>query len=1148
MTDPSAPIDDPLDAAMAAAFGANDLREPQDSESREENVVPTDAAQLPSFPRRLRRYLIDREIAQGGLSRILLARDLDLGRPIAIKTLKEDLSDRQDLAQRLIEEAQVTGQLQHPGLVPIYEVGALGPGRPYIAMKLVEGETLEAMIAKRAQDDQGLPRFLNIFEKVAQTIAFAHTHGVIHRDLKPANIMVGRFGEVQVMDFGLAKVVRPGSPPDGPRQSSRTNSPVHALSDLPVTTLRSGRSIWDSSAGLVLGTPAYMAPEQGAGRGDSTSPATDVFSLGAILYELLTHSKLRAPADVLAWRESGSLAPSTGALERLNNLPTDAALVVLVRQCLAVEPTERPPTAEAVASAIRSHLEAAAGRAREAEVMAAEARAKASEERRVRRLAIGLAVSIIGAILLAGAGQFWNLREKRARERRTGSAVATALAEAQRSLQVAEGTGRDRVTHLEAALAAAKRAEAVARSGEIDEPTRRAAMGLRQDLEGRRDQALSQSRELARDAAMRRRLDAARADSTTKDALHEAASAAFLEYGVDPKDSAKATTIDRIRTSTISDALLITLDEWTMARRRDHGPDDPLSLKLSEILIEADADALRHSIRNAGLNRDHASLERIAASIRTPEVPPYTLILLASQLWNSELREAARSLLVWAWPRFPSDYDIHLRVGLFQLALEDYPAAVGAFTTAVALRGESVMAWSNLGNSLCLSGRFAEASACHQQALAVEKNLAVLHSNYGATLKRSGNHHASRAAYAEALRLEPRLAEAQHGLAMIDSEEGELDSAEARLRAALDLQPTRADWHYDLATIAQRRRDFSGAIASLEVAVELAPRHLAALTHLGALLMEQKDYAKATSILQRAARVEPGSALPYWNLAEVALRQQDPDHALAILEDAERAEPRRAPTQILRGVALRRRHDLVAAESSFRAALALSPDSSEAHDRLGLLLEIMGRPKEALHHLDKARELGSTRPTYALSSPAVLARVQRMSDLESKILDSSLGEPTSVDQEVDHVMLARLWAAHGGEAKALYHYRAVLDREPRARTTLSRGLRLEGARCALRAAFGPHAPEPGERARAEWRSSALSWFSVEVGVLERLEARNEAEGGRPLLMAWLSEATLAWLRRPAIWSTLSESEQEAWERVLSRAKDLAATLRPEFSK
>ena len=161
----------------------------------------------PNLPGNLtERYHLLGEIGRGGMGTVLRGHDPALGRDLAIKVLLADAAARPDLCQRFRKEAQVAGQLQHPGVVPVYELGACGHAQPYFAMKLVKGRTLVALLEERADPSQERQRFLKVFEQVCQAVGYAHSKGVLHRDLKPSNVMVGDFGEVQVMDWGLAKL------------------------------------------------------------------------------------------------------------------------------------------------------------------------------------------------------------------------------------------------------------------------------------------------------------------------------------------------------------------------------------------------------------------------------------------------------------------------------------------------------------------------------------------------------------------------------------------------------------------------------------------------------------------------------------------------------------------------------------------------------------------------------------------------------------------------------------------------------------------------------------------------------------------------------------------------------------------------------
>ena len=224
------------------------------------------------------------EIARGGMGAVLKGRDVDLGRDVAVKVLLEAHHTKAEWVQHFVEEAQIGGQLQHPGVVSLYELGRLPDRRLYFTMKLVKGRTLAALLTARKAPEEGRDRLVGIFLQACQALAYAHAHGVIHRDLNPSNIMVGAFGKVQVMDWGLAKVL-----PQGGVADERDSRPAEDVS-----VIRTGRgtdvpgSGSNTEAGTVLGTPAYMAPEQARGNVELVDERADVFGLGAILCEVLT--------------------------------------------------------------------------------------------------------------------------------------------------------------------------------------------------------------------------------------------------------------------------------------------------------------------------------------------------------------------------------------------------------------------------------------------------------------------------------------------------------------------------------------------------------------------------------------------------------------------------------------------------------------------------------------------------------------------------------------------------------------------------------------------------------------------------------------------------------------------------------------------
>jgi len=223
----------------------------REAEGESDHIVKPNSDAMPTKSETGDRYQLAGEIARGGMGAVLRGRDVNLGRDLAVKVLLEKYVDRPEVARRFIEEAQIGGQLQHPGVVPVYDIGSFGD-RPFFIMKLLKGKTLASLLAERnlghdsnvpeatearcKRAPQDLPRFLNFALQVAQTLAYAHAKGVIHRDLKPANIMIGAYGEVQVMDWGLAKVLAEGGIADEERASRAHEEPKD------VTTIRTARS------------------------------------------------------------------------------------------------------------------------------------------------------------------------------------------------------------------------------------------------------------------------------------------------------------------------------------------------------------------------------------------------------------------------------------------------------------------------------------------------------------------------------------------------------------------------------------------------------------------------------------------------------------------------------------------------------------------------------------------------------------------------------------------------------------------------------------------------------------------------------------------------------------------------------------------
>jgi serine/threonine-protein kinase len=582
--DTSSTPPDSLDAGLAAGFGS-----PADgpgsvlaelcsrlgplpplllgeAEGESGHIVQPKSDAMPPPEQTGERYQLSGEIARGGMGAVLRGRDVDLGRDLAVKVLLEKYADRPEVVRRFLEEAQVGAQLQHPGVVPVYDLGRFGE-RPFFTMKLVKGQTLAALlkdhgtpVADAPGSPKDLPRLLGIALQVAQTLAYAHAKGVIHRDLKPANVMVGAFGEVQVMDWGLAKVLAEGGIADEGTASRECQRPEEVTT---IRTLRSGSDAGtDTEAGTLLGTPAYMPPEQASGDVALLDRRCDVFSLGAILCEILTGKPPyvgRSKEEVRRKAANGDLAETRA---RLDGCSADGELLALTLACLAPEASDRPKDARAVADALTAYLDGVQARLHRAELAEAEARAKAVEEVKRRRLTLALAASVLLALTLGGGGWLLVKADRDARQAQVARDIHDALNQATALREKAKADHVGSAALFGQAREQVQRAGALAQSGPVDVVLRDQVERLQRELdEEEKDRQLIAALDEAHLAqaeivAGENRMGVERAVPLFRKA--------FQAYGLPPGqgDAATAAAHLRQRPAAVRQAVSAVLDEW----------------------------------------------------------------------------------------------------------------------------------------------------------------------------------------------------------------------------------------------------------------------------------------------------------------------------------------------------------------------------------------------------------------------------------------------------------------------------------------------------------------------------------------------------------------------------------------------------------
>jgi eukaryotic-like serine/threonine-protein kinase len=781
-------------------------------------VMPQSAEMPDQDGEGLGRYQLLGEIARGGMGAILKGRDVDLGRDLAIKVLLESQRGNPEVVRRFVEEAQIGGQLQHPGVVPVYELGTFPEPdrRPYFAMKLVKGQTLAALLHDRTGPAQDLPRFLSIFEQICQTVAYAHARGVIHRDLKPSNVMVGSFGEVQVMDWGLAKVLPQGGIAD--------EAAAQPVPESAIVTARSGPagSGSESQAGSVLGTPSYMAPEQARGEVGRIDERADVFGLGAILCEILTG---RPPfwgstrEEIRARAARGDLADALG---RLDASGVEGDLINLDRDCLAADPERRPRSAGEVARRLTTYLAGvqerlktaelarveAQARAEEALVTAVAAEARARAERRARRLTAGLAASVLITASVVGGGWTYLAQQREARMVATTRVVTDALAEAQRFRGQAQLAAIGDLTKWSNALGAARRARDLLAEGQADAALQRWVLTALADLEREQAAAEKQGAEVERDRKLLGELETIRgklSEHWNAKQAHAEYAAAFRTFGIDldqldPKEAGR-----RIAQRSAPVELASYLDDWALRRRKARGTKDEASWRrLLAAAQIADPNPWRVALRDQIGRDDRQALRTLAADQKTLEAQPaQSLVLFASALRDQGDRDRAEQVLRRAWRLAPGDFWVNFELGDNQGVADgrfDRPEqAIRFYSACVAIRPRSSAAYNCLGTVLSGQGKFEEAISEYRTALLLKPDSVDTHTNLGIALFEQGNIDEAIGQYRESLRLSPDCAAAHCELGIAFRRKGLYAEALAAFRRGHELGSKDPDWPYPTA-------------------------------------------------------------------------------------------------------------------------------------------------------------------------------------------------------------------------------------------------------------------------------------------------------------------------------------------------------------
>jgi tetratricopeptide (TPR) repeat protein len=969
------------------------------------------------------RYRLLGELARGGMGIVYRATDTILDREVALKVLQERFTLHSSIGQRFVDEARITGQLQHPGIPAVHDLGNLPDGRPFLVMKLVKGRTLAELLSERPDLSVERGRWVAVFEQLCQAVGYAHAHKVIHRDLKPANVMVGSFGEVQVMDWGLAKLLTPpGAAPAAQPASQGDGSS---------TEIRTLRAPDDSATltGSLMGTPAFMPPEQAGGETDKIDERADVFGLGAVLCVILTGQPPYAGRDTESVRLMAVRGQLGDCLARLDTCAAEPGLVQLCRRCLAFDPTDRPRDAGAVAQEVAALRAQAEERARQAELDRARTEVEAREHRKRRRVQLALVAAVLLVIGVIGGGWTWLSWQAQARRAEADRSATLALAKGEHLADQTKEVDSTTVPGAEAALglwrqatAAGEQAEGVAATaGDEDlaaQVTRRA--GVFRDGLARAESALARAR---RDASLLADLERARGRlvqtvqgkvdlAGTARAYREALQTAGLpaEAGAD----VLAEAIQKERPG-VREALISALDQWAGCFSR--GPEQD---RVRLAADRADGDPLRRQIRAAVTSRDKEELVRLAQASAPTDLPPVTAVLLGTALWNRGQVRSAELLLRAARDHHPSDFGVlrelggllvnstqadpvkveegigcmraalalrpespvtHLEVGWVLTKKDDWAGAEACFRKALQLDPKFAMGYNNLGNALHNQKKLEEAEACCRKAIELDPQLALAHGSLGLVLKDKKDLEEASRCFRKAIEIDPNYARAHYNLASILRFSNE-EEAIAHLRQAVQSSPSYALAHNSLGTIFFERGEMDSALACFQNAIQSSPNTAAYHSNLGNALRGKKDLPGAIASYRKAVQLAPNFLQAQRYLCYTLDETKDMEGVIVCCRKIIQLDPRDAIAHNYLGKALSARRDLPGAIASYRKAIAIAPNFASAHTGLGNALRARKDVEGAMASYRLAIE---SEPAYAPAHVGLGNTLRDTHDLEGAI-------------------------------------------------------------------------------------------------------------------------------------------------------------------
>jgi superkiller protein 3 len=1063
-------------------------------------ALPDGGARAAHLAGQLGDFRIVREVAHGGMGVVFEAEQVSLGRRVALKVLPfaATLDPRQ--LQRFKNEAMAAAHLQHQHIVPVYYVGC-ERGVHFYAMQYIDGRSLagvlhelrhlagrtagtrpvderslaaaaEALAAGRAPPaaapapggepttphepaadpggsaaaDTAPPAGLatersirsaayfrtvaRIGEQAAEALQHAHDRGVLHRDVKPGNLLLDGRGNVWVTDFGLARM--------------QTDASLTLTGDL-------------------VGTLRYMSPEQALAKRVVIDERTDVYSLGATLYELLTLEPVFRGSDrqellrQIAFEEPRSP-------RRVNKaIPVELETVVLT--ALAKNPAERYQAAQEMAEDLRRYLEDKPIRRRRPTLWQRLRR----WGRRHRAAVNAAAVVVLLAAAVAGGAWLWWAQARAERRAATARAIDEALDRAAVLRGRAAAAPVGELGGWGEAQAEARRAEDALAQGEAEAALRARVAALRDGLKRERAAAERRARDAAAERRLLARLEAIRGEHgehLNAKRADRAYGEAFRAFGLDldkvAAGEAGAKLAGRPGTAEIAAAL----DEWCMLRRVElaEGKEARRWQHLAAVARAADPDPWRNGLRAAlgrPLGESAAALKKLAADGKFLEQQPAaSLVLLARMLAQVGEGERSAAVLRSAWRRFPGDFWVNFNLGGSSWSRYHYERpeeAVRFLTAAVAARPGSFPAYNNLGNALKDQGKLDEAIACYRQAIKLDPKHAKAHSNLGAALANQGKQDEAIACYRQAIKLDPKLAMAHNNLGLALAKQGKQDEAIACYRQAIKLDPKFAPAHDNLGIALTKQGKLDEAIAACRQAIKLDPKYAPAHSNLGNALIMQGKLDEAIASCRQAIKLDPKFAMAHSNLGGALGKQGKLEEAIAAHRQAIKLDPKNAKVHSNLGNALSKQGKLDEAIAACRQAIKLDPKDAPAHNNLGSALGKQGKLDEAIAACRQAIKLD---PKFAMAHSNLGNALADQGKQDEAIACYRQAIKIDPKNAKTHANLGLALAKQGKLDEAIACYRQVIELDPKFApahynlgTALGRQGKLDEAIAALRQAI-----------------------------------------------------------------------------------------------